>query len=51
MKSYSRQTEGENSSGFTNKLSPQGETFSWDLLDHKSKYPLFPGGGAVVTND
>ena len=43
---------GENSSGFTNEQSPQGGAFSRDLLDQKSKSPLFPGpGGAVVTND
>ena len=40
------------SSGFTNQQSPQGRAFSGDLLDQKSKSPLFPGaGGAVVTND
>ena len=40
------------SSGFTNEQSPQGQAFSRDLLDQKSKSPLFPGaGGAVVTND
>ena len=43
---------GENSSGFTNKQSSQGVffflariAFSDDLLDQKSKFPLFPGGG------
>ena len=36
---------GENSSGFTNKQSPQGVVFSRDLLDQKSKSPLFPGAG------
>ena len=42
------------SSGFTNEQSPQGRAFSGDLLDQKSKSPLFPvvrGGGGVVTND
>ena len=32
----------------------QGGAFSGDLLDQKSKSPLFPkpgGGGPVVTND
>ena len=49
---------GENSSGFTNKQSSQDGflariAFSDDLLDQKSKFPLFPGGGgrAVLTND
>ena len=43
---------GENSSGFTNEQSLGGGTFSRDLLDQKSKSPLFPGGvGCVVTND
>ena len=45
---------GENSSGFTNEQFPQGGAFSRDLLDQKSKSPLFPGpggGGGVVTND
>ena len=37
---------GENSSGFTNKQSPQGGSFSGDSLDQKkSKSPLFPGVG------
>ena len=43
---------GENSSGFTNKQSSQGGgfflsriAFSDDLLDQKSKFPLFPRGG------
>ena len=36
---------GENSSGFTNKQSPQGRAFSGDLLDQKSKSPQFPGAG------
>ena len=36
---------GENSSGFTNEQSPQGGAFSRDLLDQKSKSPLFPGPG------
>ena len=54
MKRY--QAVGENSIGFTNKPSPQGGTYSgdWlgDLLDQKSKSPVFPGGGgAMVTND
>ena len=41
------------SSGFTNEQSPQGRAFSGDLLDQKSKSPLFPraGWGGVVTND
>ena len=47
----------ENSSGFTNEQSPQGGAFSRDLLDQKSKSPLFrgPGGpwlqmtGALIT--
>ena len=38
-------TAGENSSGFTNEQSPQGGAFSGDLLDQKSKSPLFPGSG------
>ena len=44
---------GENNSGFTNEQSPQGGAFSRDLLDQKSKSPLFPGpgGGAAVSND
>ena len=44
---------GENSSGFTNKQSSQGGAFSGDLLDQKSKSPLFPGlwGGRGYTND
>ena len=33
------------SSGFTNEQSPQGRAFSGDLLDQKSKSPLFPGAG------
>ena len=42
----------ENSSGFTNEQSPQGGAFSRDLLDQKSKSPLFPGPeGSVVTNE
>ena len=36
---------GENSSGFTNEQSPQGRAFSVDLLDQKSKSPLFPRAG------
>ena len=37
---------------FTIVPSPQGGDFTGDLLDQKSKSPLFPGGGgAVVTND
>ena len=36
---------GENSSGFTNEQSPQGGAFSRNLLDQKSKSPLFPGPG------
>ena len=46
---------GENSSGFTNKQSSQGGVFflarivfSDDLLDQKSKFPLFPGGGGPL---
>ena len=35
------QAAGENS-GFTNEQSPQGEAFSRDLLDQKSKSLLFP---------
>ena len=31
--------------------SPHGRAFRGDLLDQKSKSPLCPGGGAVVTND
>ena len=43
---------GKNISGFTNEQFPQCGTLSGDLLDQKSKSPLFPGGvGAVVTND
>ena len=38
---------GENGSGFTNEHSPQGEAFSGDLLDQKSKSQLFPRGGGV----
>ena len=38
---------GKNSSGFTNMLSPQGGAFSGDLLDQKSKSPLFPGPGGL----
>ena len=34
---------GENSSGFTNEQSLQDGAFSRDLLDRKSKSPLFPG--------
>ena len=33
------------SSGFTNEQSPQGRTFSGNLLDQKSKSPLFPRAG------
>ena len=33
------------SSGFTNEQSPQLWAFSGDLLDQKSKSPLFPGAG------
>ena len=40
-----RQAAGENNSGFTNEQSPRGGTFSGDLLDQKSKSPLFHGGG------
>ena len=33
-------------------LSPQCRGYSRELLDEKSKSPLFPGaGGCVVTND
>ena len=45
---------GENSNGFTNKQSSQGGfflsriAFSDDLLDQKSKFPLFPGGGGPL---
>ena len=48
-----------NRSGFT-KQSPQGGAYSRDLLDQKSKYPLFPkagvgwgggGGCRIITND
>ena len=39
------QAAGEKSSGFTNEQSPQGGDFSRDLLDQKSKSPLFPGPG------
>ena len=44
---------GENGHGFTNWLSPQCGAFSRDLLNEKSKSPLFPraGGGGFVTND
>ena len=48
------QAAGENSSGFTNEQFPRGGAFSRDLLDQKSKTPLFPGAGgwgSVVTND
>ena len=38
---------GENSSCFTNEQSPQGGAFSRDLLDQKSKSPLFPGAGGL----
>ena len=37
-----RQAAVENSSGFTNEHAPQGGAFSGDLLDQKSKSPLFP---------
>ena len=40
-----RQAAGENSGGFTNEQSPQGGAFSRDLLDQKSKSPLFSGRG------
>ena len=40
------ETMEKNSSGFTNKLYPQGGAFSEDLLDQKSKSPLLPGVGA-----
>ena len=40
---------GENSSGFTNEQFPQGGAFSRDLLDHKSKSPLFLVGGRGVS--
>ena len=44
---------GENSSGLTNKQSSQGVflariAFSDDLLDQKSKFPLFPGDGGPL---
>ena len=42
---------GAFSGGFTILSSPQGGDFTGDLLDQKSKSPLSPGGGAVVTND
>ena len=45
------QAAGKPSSGFTNEESPQSWAFSGVLLDQKSKSPLFPWGGAVVTND
>ena len=35
------------SSGFTNEHSPQGWAFNGDLLDKKSKSPLFPGAGGM----
>ena len=40
-----QQAAGENSSSFTNEQSPQGGAFNRDLLDQKSKSPLFPGPG------
>ena len=45
MNNEKKQAAGENSSGFTDKQSPQGRAFSGDLLDQKSKSPLFPGAG------
>ena len=45
MKNEKKAGCGENSSGFTNEQSPQGRAFSGDLLDQKSKSPLFLGAG------
>ena len=42
MKNSRLQRKG---SGFTNEQSPQDGAFSGDLLDQKSKSPLFPGDG------
>ena len=43
---------GTYSCGFTINFPQQGRVFGRDLLETKSKSPLFPGGGgAVVTND
>ena len=56
MKGKDSRLRGKNSSGFTNEQSSQGGAFGVDLLNEKSKSPLFPRdlggwGGAVVTND
>ena len=40
------QAAGENSSGFTNESSLQGEAFRRDMLDQKS--PPFPGAGVAL---
>ena len=49
---YQAAAVGENSSDFTNKQSPQDGALSGDLLDQKSKSPLFLGlQGAMVTID
>ena len=45
MKPYQAAAVGENSSDFTNKQSPQDGALSGDLLDQKSKSPLFLGAG------
>ena len=39
---------GENSSGFTSEHSLLGGAYSGDLLDQKSKSPIFHGGGGAV---
>ena len=51
---FSRRGSNEKIAGcglWDNEQSPQGGAFSRDLLDQRSKYPLYPGGGALVTND
>ena len=42
---YKTADYGGKQPGFTNCLSPQREAFSRDLLDEKSKSPLFPRAG------
>ena len=42
---------GKNSSGFTKVQSTQGEAFSGDFLDQKSKSSLFLGGGGAMVTD
>ena len=45
MKRKDNSLPGKTAVVFTNEQSPLGGAFSGDLLDKKSKSPLFPGPG------